>query len=350
MGDSNNIKKGYFYALLAGASWGAMGIFLKNLADFGFDSMTISSFRPTVAVIAYIIINLIKDPKCFKTDLKGLLLFAIYGVFALDGMFIASTYAVKYTGVATASVLLFINPIIVVVLSYFIFKEKFTVKKFIALILAIVGCCLVVKAYDSSAFKVNLIGIIWGVTSGFAVALQNILGKIGIKKYSYKTHLIYSFLFGAIFLWFFAPPWTLVTSVKDTSSLGNIIGLGVVSTLVPNCSIVKSLQYIESGKASIVASVEPVIASILAFIIFGELFEIPQLIGIVLIMSSIILIQLKEKLQNDEEEKISLSIRNTTNDRTIEDMDNEIKDNPNTKVKLKRPSEKFKGQIVFTRE
>ncbi|WP_186429535.1 DMT family transporter [Clostridium sp. BSD9I1] len=350
MGDSNNIKKGYFYALLAGASWGTMGIFVKNLADLGFDSMTISSFRPTVAVIAYIIINLIKDPKCFKTDLKGLLLFAIYGVFALDGMFIASTYAVKYTGVATASVLLFINPIIVVVLSYFIFKEKFTVKKFIALILAIVGCCLVVKAYDSSAFKVNLIGIIWGVTSGFAVALQNILGKIGIKKYSYKTHLIYSFLFGAIFLWFFAPPWTLVTSVKDTSSLVNIIGLGVVATLVPNCSIVKSLQYIESGKASIVASVEPVIASILAFIIFGELFEIPQLIGIVLIMSSIILIQLKEKVQNIEEEKMPSDISNTIGDGLIEDMNNEIKDNSNNKVKLKRPSEKFKGQIVFTRE
>ncbi|MPN09844.1 hypothetical protein SDC9_157136 [bioreactor metagenome] len=123
-----------------------------------------------------------------------------------------------------------------------------------------------------------------------------------------------------------------------------------MATLVPNCSIVKSLQYIESGKASIVASVEPVIASILAFIIFGELFEIPQLVGIVLIMSSIILIQLKEKVQNIEEEKMPSGISNTISDELIEDMNNEIKDNCNTKVKLKRPSEKFKGQIVFNRE
>lgn len=348
MGDSANIKKGYFYALLAGASWGAMGIFVKNLSNLGFDSMTISSFRPTVAVIAYIIINLIKDPKCFKTDLKGLLLFAFYGVVALDGMFIASSYAVKYTGVATASVLLFINPIIVVVLSYFIFKEKFTMKKFIALVMAILGCCLVVKAYDSTAFKLNLVGIIWGITSGFAVALQNILGKIGIKKYSYKTHLIYSFLFGAIFLWFFAPPWTLVTSIKDSSTLLNVLGLGIIATLIPNCSIVKCLQYIESGKASIVASIEPVVASILAFIIFGEMFEIPQLIGMVMIMSSIVLVQLKDKLQNTEEEKVPTTIETTSSDEVVDGITAELTDD--AKQKLKSQNEKFRGNVALNRE
>lgn len=319
MTNSNKNKQGYLLALLAGASWGAMGIFVMNLTNLGFDSMSISAFRPTIAVIFYIIINLIKDPKCFKTDLKGLLLFAFYGIVALDGMFIASSYAVKYTGVATASVLLFINPIIVVILSYFIFKEKFTMKKFIALILAILGCCLVVKVYDSAAFKLNLVGIIWGIASGFAVALQNILGKIAVNKYSHKTFLIYSFLFGAIFLWFFAPPWVLVKSIKDTNSLINVIGLGVVATLIPNGSMVKALQYIESGKASIIASIEPVVASILAFIIFGELFEIPQLIGMILIMASIVLIQL-----NDNED-------------TVE-------------VKEKGNGEKFKKQILLTRE
>ncbi|WP_125152311.1 DMT family transporter [Clostridium rectalis] len=291
---TNSNKKGYLLALIAGASWGTMGIFVKNLDLIGLDSMTISSFRPTIAIIFYLIFNLIKNPKCFKTDLKGLLLFAIYGIFALDGMFIASSYAVKYTGVATASVLLFINPIIVVVLSYFLFKESFNFKKFLALIFALIGCCLVVKAYDSSSFKLNLIGIIWGVLSGFAVALQNILGKVAIKKYSHKTFLVYSFLFGAIFLWFFAPPWKLVTSINNRSTLINVIGLGIIATLVPNSTIVKSLKYIESGKASIVASVEPVIASILAFLIFGELFEIPQLVGMFLIIFSIMLIQLDD--------------------------------------------------------
>ncbi|MCY6484147.1 EamA family transporter [Clostridium aestuarii] len=304
MTDYNKNKHGYLLALLAGVSWGFMGIFVKNLDDLGFNSMTISSFRPTIAVIFYLIINLIKNPECFKTNLKGLLFFAVYGIFALDGMFIASSYAVKYTGVATASVLLFINPIIVVVLSYFIFKEKFTTKKIIALILAILGCCLVVKAYDSNTFKLNLIGILWGILSGVTVALQNILGKIAIKKYSYKTHLIYSFLFGAIFLWFFVPPWDLVKSIKGTDSLINILGIGFVATLIPNEAMIKALQYIESGKVSIVASVEPLVASILAFIIFGEIFEIPQLIGMFLIITSILLVQLKDKKNSNSTQKI----------------------------------------------
>ncbi|MCY6371701.1 DMT family transporter [Clostridium ganghwense] len=315
----DNNKKGHLLALLAGISWGFLGVFVKILDNLGFDSMTISAFRPTIGVIFYLIVTLVKNPKCFKTDLKGLLFFAFYGIFALDGMFIASSYAVKYTGVATASVLLFINPIIVVVLSYFIFKEEFTIKKFIALILAIVGCCLVVRAYDSTAFKLNLVGIIWGILSGVAVALQNVLGKIAVKKYSYKTHLVYSFLFGAIFLWFFVPPWTLVKSIKGTTSLINILGLGFVATLIPNEAMIKALQYIESGKTSIIASVEPVVASILAFIIFDELFELPQFIGMILIIASIILIQLKGK------EKIS-------------------------KIEELRTAKKVKGEILFTRE
>lgn len=294
MTDSNESKKGILLALIAGTSWGAMGIFVKVLEQFNFSPMPISSFRPTIAIIPYIIINLIRDPKCFKADLKGLLLFAAYGIFALDGMFIGSSYAVKYTGVATASVLLFVNPVIVMILSYFLFNEKFTVNKIIALILTLAGCCLVVKAYDPAAFKVNLIGVFWGIISSFAMALQNILGRIGTEKYPQKTHLTYSLLFGAIFLWFFEPPWTLVSLIKNTGtiySLLTVLALGIVSTLIPTIAIVKSLEYVESSKASIIASVEPVVASILAFLIFGEMFEIPQLIGMFMIMGSIILVQ-----------------------------------------------------------
>lgn len=296
MTELNENNKGYMLSLTAGITWGFVGVFVKNLDNLKVDSMTISTFRPTIAVAFYILLNLIKNPKSFKTDLKGLLLFAIYGIFALDGMFISSSYAIKYTGVATASILLFINPILVVILSYFIFKEEFTMQKFIAMLFALVGCFLVVKAYNSASFKLNLTGIIWGLISGFTVALQNILGKLFLKEYSYKTQLIYSFLFATIFLWLFVPPWTLVHSISGSSSLMNIVALGIFATLIPNEAIVKALQYIESGKASIVASIEPVVACILAFIIFGELFELPQLIGVFLIISSIFLVQKKKKL------------------------------------------------------
>lgn len=323
----NNTKQGYLLALTAGATWGAMGIFVKNLDILGFDSMTISAFRPTIAVIFYIILNLVKNPKCFKTDIKGLSLFAIYGILGLDGMFIASSYAVKYTGVATASVLLFINPIIVVVASYFLFKEPFTKKKFLALVLAIVGCCLVVKVYDPTAFKLNLVGIIWGIASGFAVAIQNVLGKIILKKnYEHTTFLIYSFLFGAIFLWFFASPLKMVSSIKSTSALLNVLGIGIVATLIPNGSIVKSLKYIEAGKASIVASVEPVVASILAFILFRELFKFPQFIGMILIISSIVLVQSGDKCKGNDK----LNSSSQTKDEHATDDNNKDVETPSS--------------------
>lgn len=296
--------KGYFLALLAGTTWGAMGIFVRVLQMYGFDSMTISAYRPCFAIIIYVLINLIKDPKCFKTDIKGLILFAFYGIVALDGMFISSSYAVQYIGVSTASVLLFINPIIVMILSYFIFNEELTVKKILALFLSIIGCILVVRAYKVEVFKVNLEGILWGLFSGVAVALQNILGKIYMKKYEYKTMLIYSFLFGAIFLCFFTSPVRLVKEIVNIKSLASIIGVSIVATLIPSISITKSLNYIEAGKSSIIAGVEPLVACILAFIIFGEVFEFPQFIGMILIIVAILILQLKSKNSTSLKENI----------------------------------------------
>ncbi|MCY6485142.1 EamA family transporter [Clostridium aestuarii] len=295
MENTKKVNEGYMLVALAGVCWGLMGILTKKLDILGFDELSVSALRPTVAVIFYVIYNLVRDTKCFKTDFKGIMFFILYGVVALDGMFLSFTYAVKYTSIGIASVLLFTNPIFVMVMSYFLFGEKFTKKKIIALVLSIVGCILIVKAYDIQAFKVNFIGIVFGVISGFTVALQNVLGKIGANKYSPKTHLIYSFLFAALFLWIFRSPWTILSKINNSTSLFYVISIGIVATVIPNGVFVKALQYVESGKASIICSIEPIVAAILGFVIFREILQIPQLIGMGFILFSVVLIQLDNK-------------------------------------------------------
>ncbi|MCY6485736.1 DMT family transporter [Clostridium aestuarii] len=293
-----NSNKGYLLALTAGIGWGLVNIFVKILADLNFDCMFISAIRPTIAVVFLIIISIIKDRSIFKTDLKGIFIFMVYGIFALDGMFLGTSYAVKYTNIATAAVLLFTNPIFSTIIAYFLFKEKITIKKIIALVLALIGCVLVVKAYDIEALKLNLTGIMWGIGSGVAVALQNIIGKISLKNnYNRKTHLIYSFLFATIFLWCFVTP----AAMKVQFNLQSIIILallGTIGTLIPSLSIMKALEYIEASKASIISSVELVIATILGYIIFKESLDVFQIIGMLLIVSSILLIQSQGNVSN----------------------------------------------------
>lgn len=294
MEDSKKVVQGYLLVALCGTCWGLMGVLTKELDVLGFDGFSISALRPTVAALFYLIYILIKEPQYLKTDLKSLIFFFIYGVVTLDGMFITFTYAVKYSSIATASVLLFTNPIFVMIMSRFIFKEKLTKKKIFALIMSIIGCLLVVRAYDVEAFKVSSLGILLGVMSGFTVALQNILGKVGSTKYNYKTHLVYSFLFAALFLWFIRPPWVLLAHATSYKAWFFIIAIGIFATVIPNGAFVKALKYVESSKASIICSIEPIIATILGFLIFKETLEIWQIIGMAFILLAVILIQGKE--------------------------------------------------------
>lgn len=292
MNNSKNVKYGYWLVALAGACWGMMGVLTRGLSNVGFDSLEIASLRPTVAVLFYVLFNLIKNPKIFKIDSKGLLFFLIYGVVTFDGMFLSFTYAVEYTSIATASVLLFTSPIMVMVMSRIIFKEKLTNKKIISVILTIVGCILIVKAYDLNALKLNSKGIVWGVVSGFAVALQNILGKIGVKKYDYRTQLCYSFIFAALFFWCVRPPVQLIKmAVSSPTTAMLVMGIGFVATVIPNGAFIKGLQYIESSKASVVTSVEPIIATLLGYICFKETVELPQIVGMFVIVFAVAFIQ-----------------------------------------------------------
>ncbi|MCT4604535.1 MAG: DMT family transporter [Marinisporobacter sp.] len=308
MNDSKKLKEGYLFVVICAACWGMMAILTRKLSELGFDDLSISALRPTVAVIFYVIYNLIKDPKCFKTDFKSILFFMFYGIVALDGMFISFTYAVKYTSIATASVLLFTNPIFVMIMSYFIFKEKFTLQTTLALILSIVGCFLISKGYDPEALKFdNLFGIGMGVLSGFTVALQNILGKLGAKKYSPKTLLVYSFIFASLFLWLFRSPVSLIEKTNSLTSIFYIIAIGFVATVIPNGLFIKALQYIESGKASIICSIEPIIAAILGYVIYKETLEMPQIMGIASILFAVVLIQFKVKTSTKKKNNHKLS-------------------------------------------
>ncbi|MFD3155493.1 DMT family transporter [Haloimpatiens sp. FM7330] len=295
MEDSKKVTEGYLLVALCGTCWGLMGVLTKKLDLLGFDEFSVAALRPTVAVAFYLLYTLIKEPKYLKTSVKGLLFFMLYGIVTLDGMFISFTYAVKYSSIATASVLLFTNPIFVMIMSRFLFHEKFTKKKIMALVLSIAGCLLVVRAYNVEAFKLSFWGIIFGVISGFTVDLQNVLGKIGANKYHYKTHLVYSFLFAAVFLWLFRSPVELIQNATSATAWFYIIAIGFFATVIPNGSFVKALQYVESSKASIVCSIEPVVASIMGFLIFRETLEIWQILGMALILFSVALIQMKDK-------------------------------------------------------
>ncbi|EPY2301501.1 EamA family transporter [Clostridium sporogenes] len=292
-------KLGLILVLLAAMFWGYVGVPTKHLADLGFDNYTISFFKTSIPAIFYLIYSFKKDPSLFKVDKKGVLFFIIYGMVVIAGCFIAFNVTINLLPLALATMFLYTSQIWVVTISYFIFKEKFTLQKSISMLLILIGCFMMCEVHKLGNFSLSTKGIFWGLISGFTFALQIILAKVSNEKYHYNhnTLLTYSFLFAAIFLFPFMDMKNNIHIFKSSNNLFFLfknIFWSVIGTLIANTAYVKSVQYIEASIASMVSSLELVIASILGFIVFNQALNLVQILGMALILVSIILLEMKK--------------------------------------------------------
>lgn len=289
---------GFLLVFLASICWGSVGIPTKNLANLGFDNYSISFFRSAPAAIFYLLYCLIKNPKWLKVDFKGILFFIFYGIFVLSGCLLSFNIAINSLSIALGTMFLYTSQIWVVVLSYFMFKEKFTFNKIFAMILIFIGSSMMCGIFSSSNFSLNAKGVIWGIISGFTFALQILLAKVSNDKYHSNTLLTYSFIFGTLILVPFMNMQNNISILSNTCNLSFIlknIAFGFVTTVIANTSYVKSVQYIEASIASMISSSELIIASIVGFIIFGETLSKLQILGMIFILLSIVLLQIKKQ-------------------------------------------------------
>ncbi|CAG9354464.1 EamA-like transporter family protein [Clostridium perfringens] len=112
-----------------------------------------------------------------------------------------------------------------------------------------------------------------------------------------KTHC----LFIGLFTDFKESFYIIVNTPNIGMVILNILSIGILSTFISNTFYIKSTEYIEASVTSILASMEPVLSSIFAFFIFGEVLNGKQIVGAILIIIAAIILELKldkERINN----------------------------------------------------
>jgi drug/metabolite transporter (DMT)-like permease len=181
-------------------------------------------------------------------------------------------------------------PIFVTIISRFVFKEKFTTLKIVCLSLAFIGTVLC--SYDKNVGKVELPVFLVGLASGLAYASYSIFSKLAINKnVSAETILIYSFVFGMVASCFtvdFNHLFSIIT--KNNFNLINAVLLSVLSTVLPYTFYTLGLKKVESSKASIIACIEIVCATLVGLVAFNEFPSYFAIIGLVMVIGAIVLL------------------------------------------------------------
>ncbi|MDE6387778.1 MAG: DMT family transporter [Lachnospiraceae bacterium] len=294
---------GTILIILAGIFWGSMGIFVRGLTTLaGFTSFQIVSLRLTVAGIIFTIILLIKDPKGFKISLKDIPLFLGLGFGSV--LFFTACYftAIRLMTLSLAAILLYTSPIWVMLMSLLFFREKMTGKKLLALGLSFLGCVLV-SGLGSDKSSVTPIAILIGLGAGLGYGLYSILGTIALRKYSTYTVTTYTFVtasVGSLFLCSLPDLWHKITVCPRKPYLCfYIILTGLVTAVIPFLLYTLGLEQVEASRAAILATIEPMVATLIGVVVFHEYMTLMSLIGILCIVGTIILLNYHNSQNKD---------------------------------------------------
>ena len=279
----------YTLAVLAsGILWGTMGLFVRELNAAGLNSMHIVTARCFVTMVVVGIVILIKDKDAFKIKLKDWWVFFGSGVVSILVFTWCYFTTISLTSMSVACILLYTSPIFFMLISLVVFKEKLTVVKVIALILAFAGCTLV----SGFGGQISGKGLIIGLVSGLGYAGYSIFTSLATKKgYKPFTVTFYTFVFASAGCLFIGDIPTIVTKLSvDPSLIINASLLGVVTAVFPYLLYSWGLTGMEASTASIIASIEPVAATALGAIFFHEPITFTTIGGMCFVLAAIVLL------------------------------------------------------------
>ena len=276
--------------LIAGILWGSMGSFVRELNSQGLVSMEIVALRAIVTTVAMFLFLLFFDRKLLIIHIKDIWCFWGTGICSIVFFNFCYFKAITLTSLSVAAVLLYTAPAIVMIFSYFLFGEKFTKRKLLSLFMTFFGCVLVTGVLTDTG-TISASGIVVGLGAGLGYALYSVFSRYALQKgYHTLTIIFYTFLIAAITTFFMADIGQVVKVATGSVTIFLFcIALGVLCTVIPYLTYTLGLQYVENSKASILASIEPVTATLLGVFIFREKLTVTGILGMVLVLAAMII-------------------------------------------------------------
>ncbi|MFB4169506.1 DMT family transporter [Virgibacillus sp. JSM 102003] len=286
------MNRAFIYIILGAALWGTIGWYVKNLYSFGFTPMEVVTLRAWSAAIILVIYLIFTSPKKLKLNsIRDIKYFIGTGIFSIIFFNYCMFTAIELSTIPVATALLYTAPAFVTLLSFFLFKEALTRLKIIALLITLMGTALVVGLVPLNLATFQLTSILFGLGSGIGYALYSIFSKFALKKYSSLSITTYTFIIAAVTLLPFFPYQEKFHMLLDPTVLFYAFGLGFLPTAFAYIIYTHGLNNTEASKASILTTIEPVVATLIGIFIFHEAFSFIQMIGMACIIGAVILIQ-----------------------------------------------------------
>jgi len=272
-------------------------IFIRFCNDV--PSIMIATYRLTLSSVILLIIAKTKGIGLSSYNKRHLLMGVLGGFFlALHFSFWISS--LKFTSVASSVVLVATNPIFVGLFSYLFLKEKQPAELILGIIISFLGSIILavgdfgfqgLTAQNQSFLLGDILAFLGAImASGYLMVGSKLREKMDVLPY---ISMVYTF--SASFLLITSLSLGIPFTGYKPSSYFYMVLLAIVPQLIGHTAFNWALKHLKASMVAITILGEPIGASILAYIIFGETIKSFQSVGIILIFLAIIIASRKAK-------------------------------------------------------
>lgn len=294
---------GYAMAVGAALLWALNGTVVKVIQESGgMSSLRLVEIRNTLAFAGLAVSIAVVRPSLLRVSWRELPFLALFGIAGLALVQWLYLVAVARMPIGIALIVEYVGIVFVALWARFVYREPVRRRVWAALVLAIAGLALVVEVW--SGLVLDGIGLAASIAAAFALALYFLMAEHEVGKRDPVSLICYGFLFGTIFWAIVQPWWSFPFALlgESGSLLGNlgdvelpvwtlVAYMVVLGTIVPFGLMVGALRHISATRAGIVAMLEPVAASIVAFAWLDESLGPAQLLGGAVVLGGILLAQ-----------------------------------------------------------
>lgn len=275
--------KGYFYSALSAVLFGSAGVIIKLAFAEGAESISLLTLQYIIAVLLMFIMILVTNREALKISKKDLFHTAVLGIVGNTFMTVFYYLAFSYLEVSLVAILLYTYPIMVFMYSFVFERESITQNKFIALVLAFIGCFLSLGLINGIS-KVSYIGILCGLLAAVFFAFMNIYSEKKLNSMNSLCINFYSTTFSLLSLVIYQPPTFIFNGGVSVRLLTLTMVLAVICEIMPLTLLYAAIKYIGSLRVSIIGNLEIPTAMVLSYVLLRETAAPIQVLGAVLVI------------------------------------------------------------------
>ncbi|WP_026370255.1 DMT family transporter [Kallotenue papyrolyticum] len=286
--------RGSLLVLTAACLWATLGLFYRTLAeDYGLSRGVIVAYRAGIAALTLLVVLALTRRDLLIVRRRDWPYFLSFGSLGVAAFFLVYIRATTTGPLAVAAVLMYTAPVWIMLWAALRQGEPLTRRKVVALALALSGCALVANLFDRANLNVNGLALLYGVLSGIAYAAYSLWSAAGTQRgYAVWTVVVYALGIGALVLFATQPLQESLKPLRQPGAWPWLLGVALGPSLLAQTCFTYGLTSIRTSTASILATIEPVVAAVLGWLVVEppEPLSAVQIAGGALVLAAVIVL------------------------------------------------------------